>query len=79
MNEFKFECPACGQHIGRDLAPASRVIPCPFCKTELRLPKPPGVNMGRLPKAQRVQEAARPPCRLRKDAGRVSAQRSRRS
>ena len=40
-NEFKFDCPKCGQHILAARAWAGRQIHCPSCETQLTIPPPP--------------------------------------
>lgn len=40
MKEFKFNCPACGQHILAQEQWSSRRISCPSCKTEIEIPSP---------------------------------------
>ena len=38
MSDFKFNCPACGQHISCSSAYCDQVIHCPSCRTDLRVP-----------------------------------------
>ena len=38
MNETKFTCTACGQHIQCDASNAGRTISCPTCNAEIRVP-----------------------------------------
>jgi hypothetical protein len=40
-NEFKFSCPACGQHLVCDEACAGQQIPCPSCQGTITVPAPP--------------------------------------
>ncbi len=40
MNEFKFNCSACGQHILAEAQWIGRRITCPSCKTEIQIPSP---------------------------------------
>ncbi len=40
MSEFKFGCPACGQHIKADLAATGRQVNCPSCGARLLIPAP---------------------------------------
>jgi DNA-directed RNA polymerase subunit RPC12/RpoP len=50
MNEFKFSCPHCGQHILRDLLSSDREINCPACQKPLIVPAqaPPGTAVAEL-------------------------------
>ena len=50
MNEFKFSCPHCGQHILRDLLSSGREINCPACQKPLIVPAlaPPGAAVAEL-------------------------------
>jgi hypothetical protein len=41
MSDFKFSCPACGQHIACDTSNAGMTIACPACQTALTVPQPP--------------------------------------
>lgn len=41
MSDFKFSCPACGQHAVCDTSNAGMQIPCPSCQTLLTVPQPP--------------------------------------
>jgi hypothetical protein len=41
MSDFKFSCPACGQHIACDTSNAGMTIACPVCQTSLVVPQPP--------------------------------------
>lgn len=41
MSDFKFSCPACGQHIVCDTSNAGMTIACPVCQTALVVPQPP--------------------------------------
>ena len=40
MNEFKFNCPKCGQHILANAAWIGRRINCPSCNTHIVIPAP---------------------------------------
>ncbi len=40
MNEFKFNCPTCGQHILANAEWVGRRINCPSCETDLTIPAP---------------------------------------
>lgn len=40
MNEFKFDCPSCGQHILAADDWTGRRIDCPSCKTKITIPAP---------------------------------------
>jgi hypothetical protein len=46
MNEFRFSCPQCGQHIVRELLSIGREINCPACQQPLIVPtlEPPGAS-----------------------------------
>lgn len=50
MNEFKFSCPHCGQHILRDLLWSGRETNCPACQQLLIVPtlESPGVAVSEL-------------------------------
>lgn len=41
MSDFKFSCPACGQHIACDTSNAGMNIACPACQTAITVPQPP--------------------------------------
>jgi Domain of unknown function (DUF4190) len=41
MSDFKFSCPACGQHIACDTSNAGMTVACPACQTALVVPQPP--------------------------------------
>ena len=41
MSDFKFSCPACGQHISCDTSNAGMTVACPACQTALTVPQPP--------------------------------------
>ena len=38
--EFKFECPACGQHLSATPAQIGVTAPCPNCKAAVTIPSP---------------------------------------
>jgi DNA-directed RNA polymerase subunit RPC12/RpoP len=42
MNEFKFNCPHCNQHLQCDEQHSGREIQCPSCNVLLRIPPVPG-------------------------------------
>ncbi len=42
MNEFKFACPQCSQHLQCDERLAGRQIECPNCHHLIRIPPAPG-------------------------------------
>jgi len=42
MNEFKFSCPHCGQHIKAAEDLMGRQFQCPSCHHLIRVPPPPG-------------------------------------
>ena len=42
MNEFKFSCPKCQQHLQCDEQFSGREIQCPGCNILLRIPPVPG-------------------------------------
>ena len=52
MNEFKFSCPSCGQHIRLEAAFQGHEVECPSCKKAIVVPAP-----------QPVKEAATSPTR----------------
>ncbi len=41
MSDFKFSCPACGQHLAAADADVGRQIACPACKTTMAVPSNP--------------------------------------
>ena len=59
MNEFKFSCPSCKQHIKISVEFESRRLDCPSCKTTLIVPPPPA-DQTIVPIATLAQPAARP-------------------
>ncbi len=55
MNEIKFACPSCGQHIQCDEAYVGRKIVCPMCRAEIAVPRTaPGQPGGTLPEAHLI-------------------------
>jgi len=48
MNEVKFACPVCGQHITCDAAKSGSHMPCPTCYRELVVPQAPIGNGSKL-------------------------------
>jgi len=42
MNDFKFNCPHCDQHLQCDPQFSGREIQCPGCSHLIRIPKAPG-------------------------------------
>lgn len=42
MNELKFNCPHCDQHLKCDALCAGREIQCPNCNHLIHIPAPPG-------------------------------------
>lgn len=60
MNEYKFICPVCGQHIKCDAAQVGQVIDCPTCVQKIIAPRvPENPNSQLLLKGSRVGD--RPP------------------
>ena len=47
MSEFKFSCPACGQHISCSTAYCDQAIHCPNCRVQIRVPCSANSNMAR--------------------------------
>ena len=39
MNDLRFSCPYCGQHVQCDLSHAGENIPCPSCAQLIRVPQ----------------------------------------
>ena len=39
MNDLKFSCPSCGQHVQCDESHAGENIPCPECAHIVRVPE----------------------------------------
>jgi len=48
MSEFKFACPACGQHITCDSAKSGTTLDCPTCFQKLIVPQAPTGNASKL-------------------------------
>jgi hypothetical protein len=71
MSEFKFVCPACGQHMQCERAYVGHKTNCPGCNAEVRVPfsNSPGGAPGALPRAELVLDAAADPS---KDPGQPS-------
>ena len=63
MNEFKFSCPQCGQHILCDTQWSGREINCPACQQALVVPslEPPGAAVAELISATPSTAAALTP------------------
>lgn len=39
MSDIEFDCPKCGGHLAVDSAGAGRVVPCPMCTAQIRIPR----------------------------------------
>ena len=48
MSEFKFSCPACGQHIRCDTSYIGTKTKCPTCQNTIVIPPPPAVPLPKL-------------------------------
>ena len=51
MNEFKFSCGKCGQHLKADADCVNLVIACPTCGATIRIPDPAAGTADQLPVA----------------------------
>jgi DNA-directed RNA polymerase subunit RPC12/RpoP len=68
MNEFKFSCPHCGQHIQCDALWSGREINCPACQQPLVVPSP-------SPPVPEVRAATGPPIKQEPSGKRVKYRR----
>jgi hypothetical protein len=59
MREFKFNCPACGQHILADVDWIGNQMSCPSCETRILIPSPERVQ-DKEPPVLRPGQKARP-------------------
>jgi len=60
MNEFKFECPDCQQHLVCDEAHSGRQIQCPSCNHLIRIPPVPGKTAEYKPESGRTWDTFLP-------------------
>jgi DNA-directed RNA polymerase subunit RPC12/RpoP len=60
MNEFRFSCGKCGQHLKAEVDCVNVVIQCPICSARIRVPEP-GKAGEALPVAPETTDALTPP------------------
>ena len=61
MNQFKFSCPQCQQHLQCDEQFAGREIQCPGCNHLIRIPSVPGQTTQYTPESGKTWATFVPP------------------
>jgi DNA-directed RNA polymerase subunit RPC12/RpoP len=61
MNQFKFSCPQCSQHLQCDEAFSGRQIECPNCHHLIRIPAVPGKTADYNPESGKTWATFVPP------------------
>ncbi len=61
MSDYKFTCPACGQHLMGDESYAGMQIACPSCQLTMTVPPPPQAAAGGVPRAPSPPPPPPPP------------------
>jgi hypothetical protein len=61
MNEFKFACPHCQQHLQCDEQFSGREIQCPGCNVLIRIPSIPGKTVNYTPESGKTWATFVPP------------------